>query len=278
MVDTIAPNIAASHLEMMTRDGMTPELENGVRALLSQCTTSYNIGSKKFSIWSLLRKNIDAPIAHALHHFGIPELFDGPFSSWLRLQNMAKMSSFLKFNIRLYNYNSRLVADLESIIEISYFTLARKPTRRLESIELRGSIQLNHKKNVDHRHYPHCELCWRLCQAAERNIENPEKTRASLRFCSEHNPSVQNSMYRRDHRFRLRFHEELKKQKIARNVGMLSETEIRVKAYKDSRVRKASLTSEITQLFNKGLKQSEIAKNLGISRQAVSKSLIGSKR
>jgi hypothetical protein len=278
MVDNTDPSRAAIHLEMMTRDGMTVALRNGVKALTLECTASYNISSKRYNIWNLLRKNIDPPIADALQNFGVQHMFNPGFSGWLRLQTMSKMSVFLKSKIHLYNYSPELIANLESIIEISYFTLAKQPAKKIENHRLRGSNQINHRKKVDYRHYPYCELCWRLCQAAERNLENPERAHATLRFSSEHNPSVQTSMYRQDHRFRVRFHEELLKLKKTQNIEFLSEAKMRAQAYKSSHIRKSSNTVRIAELCTKGLKQSEIAKKLGISRQAVSKSLKASQK
>lgn len=272
MVDKKASSATGGKLEMVVRDGMTPELESALKDFMLQCTASYNVVSRKFSIWSLLRIHLDEPIANTLLRLG-PNTFNGSFSNWLRFRTMAEANLFFKLSIRANQFNSELVANLESLLEVSYFSLARKPSKRVENSKLRGSIQLNYRKKVDHRHYPYCELCWRLCQAAERNIENPEKTLATLRFCSEHDPSVPNSRYRQDHRFRLRFHDQLKRCRIERNSLKLSEVEIRSLAYDESHKREGSLSAEIRALYNGGLTQIEISKNLGITRQAVSKSL-----
>lgn len=273
MVDKKEPSAMAADLEIIIRDGMTPEVEGALRDFMLQCTASYNVASRKFNIWSLLHTHLDEPIAKTLNRLGLPNLFNGSFSNWLSFRSMAEVNLFFKLNIRANQLNPELIANLESIFEISYFSLARKPSRRIEVSKLKGSTQYNYRKKVDHRHYPYCELCWRLCQAAERNIESPEKTFATLRFCSEHDPSVPNSKYRQDHRFRLRFHEELKRFRTERSSQKLTEAEMRTFAYNESHKREGSLSAKIRDFYNDGLTQIEISKKLEISRQAVSKSL-----
>jgi hypothetical protein len=273
MVDKNESSARAAHLQLIIRDGMTPEIESAVRDFMLQCTASYNVASRKFYIWRLLHTHLDDPIAKTLRRLGSPNLFNGLFSKWLSFRTMAEVNLFFKLNIRASQFNPELVANLESILEISYFSLARKPSKRVEASKLKGSTQHNYRKKVDHRHYPYCELCWRLCQAAERNMEAPEKTLATLRFCSEHDPSVPCSKYRHDHRFRLRFHDELKRCRTAINSQNLSEVEMRTLAYNESHKREGSFSATIISLYNDGLTQIEISKNLGISRQAVSKSL-----
>jgi hypothetical protein len=273
MVDKKELGAMPADLEMIIRDGVTPEVEGALRNFMLQCTASYNVASRKFNIWSLLHTHLDEPIAKTLHHFDLPKLFNGSFSSWLRLRSMAEANLFFKLNIRASQFNPELVANLESILEISYFSLARKPSRRIEVSKLKGATQHNYRKKVDHRHYPYCELCWRLCQAAERNMESPEKSFATLRFCSVHDPSVPDSKYRQDHRFRLRFHDELKKCRTEIFSHKLTEAEMRAVAYNESHKREGSLSAKIRNFYNDGVTQIEISKKLGISRQAVSKSL-----
>lgn len=273
MVDKKKCHSNAALLDMMVREGMTPQLEAGVRGFVLECTSSYNVASRKYSIWSLLSKHVDVPLAESLNKLGIPHLFDGPFSKWLHNRRMAEMSRFFKTILRSNQKCPELIANIESLIEVSYHTLAKRPSKKIAVAGEKGSPQLNHRKQVDHRHYPYCELCWQLSQAAERNVDNPEKSSATQRFCNDHNPSVQSSKYRNDHRFRDRFHEELRRVKSDRHQKFIDEAALRLQAYKNAHRRVASLHNEIIQLHEKGLKQSEISRQLSITRQAVSKSL-----
>lgn len=258
---------------MMAQEGMTLELEAGIRSFILECTPSYNISSKRYSVWTLIRKHIDAPVARYLKKENMCYLFDSTFSIWLRNRKMAVMHSQLKSHITNNKKNPELTANLESLIEVSYFVLARHASKKVETSGLKGSRQINYGRKVDHRHYPYCELCWRLSQAAVRDVEHPEKTSASQRFCEEHNPSVPGTKYRTDLRFKDRFDQELLKLRTSRSTFNHSYTEIREIAYINSHRRKNSLRIAILELYQTGASQSEIAKQLGISRQAVSKSL-----
>ena len=244
-----------------------------MRHFVLECTASYNIASRRYSIWTLLSSHIDAPLTEALKKLDAIDMFDGPFSKWLRNKRMTEMAIFLKALSRSSQHNPELSANIESLIEISYFILARRPSKKVAVTGEKGSPQLNHRKKVDHRHYPYCELCWRLSQAAERNIDHPEESSATQRYCTEHNPSIPSSKYRNDYRFRARFHEELRKLKLVKRQDPLEEISARALAYKNAHMKKTSLRNEIFTLHKVGYNQSEISKKLGVTRQAVSKSL-----
>ncbi|PIF49781.1 hypothetical protein CLU80_2124 [Pseudomonas sp. 29] len=275
MVDKKAHPSSAQILETLLFEGMTHELKDAIRAFFLECTPSHNVGSRRYSIWSILSKNLDNPIIRAFENLGCFNIFEQPFTKWLRSKNMAEMSRYLQRAMRIYESTPELSANFDALLGVSYFVLSKTPSKRIriQSQKLKGSAQLNYRKKVDHLHYPYCELCWRLSQAAERDLDHPENCYATLRFCSEHNPSVPDSMYRRDHRYRARFHIELKNMRLARNPKKLTATQMRVIAYETAHMQKKTTYLEIMKLYREGLKKIEISKRLGISRQAVSNSL-----
>jgi hypothetical protein len=273
MVDKKAHIASAEILETLLCEGMTHELAEAIKGFFLECTPSHNVGSRRYSIWSILSKHLDVPITRAFEKLDSLNIFEQTFTKWLRSKNMAEMSRHLQNAMRAIEFTPELSANLESLLGVSYFVLSKTPSKRIQSQNLRGSAQLNYRKQVDHLHYPYCELCWRLSQAAERDTDHPENSHATLRFCSEHNPSVPDSMYRRDHRYRARFHDELKNIRLARNPKKLSATEIRVLAYETAHTRNSETHLEVIKLYGEGLKQIEISRRLSVSRQAVSKSL-----
>ena len=273
MVDTKEPTVSADILETLLCEGMTHELKDAIRAFFLECTPSHNVGSRRYSIWSILSKHLDAPINRAFENLDPFYIFEQTFTKWLRSKNMAEMSRNLQSAMRSYESTPELAANLDALLGVSYFVLSKRPSKRACGKSLKGPTQLNYKKQVDHLHYPYCELCWRLSQAAERDIDHPENCYATLRFCSEHNPSAPGSMYRRDHRYRARFHQELKKLRQAGNPERLTEVEARSLAYKISHRSQVSRQLEIVKLYESGINQSKIAEKLNVTRQAVSKSL-----
>ncbi len=144
-----------------------------------------------------------------------------------------------------------------------------------------------------------CELCWRLSARAKALQElgwpwpvPARVARTSNRFCAEHNPSDSESRYRADLYYKEAFHRELASlERGARSQLWLSfptphggdEQEIRKTAYdavhsglvrvRSTKSRHGSLKESIFDLWKKGLPQGAIATALGVSRQAVSKTL-----
>ncbi|MHB9100553.1 MAG: hypothetical protein ACYC2E_03415 [Sulfuricella sp.] len=74
-------------------------------------------------------------------------------------------------------------------------------------------------KGNSNDHFPHCELCWRLCESEEARIENEPIELAkdskpailSSRFCRKHDPTNPSSKYRADHNHRRDFHQMIEK-------------------------------------------------------------------
>lgn len=273
MVDIAKVPTGRTNSDIFIREGMSESLERGIEDFLQSCSASYTTASKKYSIWRLLRDHLDAAAAETLNCESNSFCLDTQFSKWLKPRKAAQVSLFFKLAIRSNQRSKKLIANLEALLELSHFVLERKSKKRIISSALRGARQINYRKQYDLRHYPYCELCWRLSRAAERDILNPESTLATLRFCIEHDPSVIGSKYRSDHRFRAKFHCELEKIRKQKNPENLDEIGIRISAYKNSHLSPTSLGPTIRKMYERGSSQSEIARSLNISRQAVSKSL-----
>ena len=104
-----------------------------------------------------------------------------------------------------------------------------------------------------------------------------DKPTGNIRYCTEHIPSSTNSCYRNDHRHRESFKEWLRilgaEKVISPSYDPTDQINIRKKAYDFSHARLTERRVKILKLYAMGLSQAEIARQLGITRQAVSKSL-----
>ncbi len=150
--------------------------------------------------------------------------------------------------------------------------------------------------NLSINHPHHCELCWRPTMrwsAAFDRLSHTyaNETRLSDRFCHQHDPKFSTSSYRADLRYKQAFQRELLAQKgLAKSAFLLhllppsgaDIEELRKLAYDQVHARIGTRgvsksgygTRETAALLkSKGLNQSEIARHMGISRQAVSKAL-----
>lgn len=137
----------------------------------------------------------------------------------------------------------------------------------------------------------YCELCWRHTMRAAamsgQNVPGIKARQLSDRFCSEHNPSDSLSRYRADQRYKEAFQRELmvlqgRGGKSAFDVQFeLPRTadvqEIRKAAYDQvharlrplSRLENPSLRESAWLLYQQGMRQVEVARQLGTSRQSV---------
>ena len=253
--------------------GCDPRLMDGVASFESAYTRSHTVTSRRYSIWALLEDHVDSPVQNFFARTGTPDMFGASFSRWLRTQTMSGMSLFIKKNIQKTGRSDDFVACMETLLELAYFCLSKTPTKSVRGLAKKGEAAINYGKVVDHIHYPYCELCWRLSHAAEINMDHPELTFASPRFCVTHSPTDPTSEYRKDHRFRARFHAKLIsiKRSGEKLIGDVATT--RKRAYDLARASTVSRSASITDLYASGLSQSQIANILGISRQAVHKHL-----
>lgn len=141
----------------------------------------------------------------------------------------------------------------------------------------------------------YCELCWRHTMRAAgmagMSVPGIKARRLSNRFCYEHNPSDSSSRYRADQRYKEIFQREL----MALQRGVVKSAfdvqfhpphsacvqEIRKAAYDlvHARLRpltqleKPSLRESVWLLHQKGVRQADIVRQLGTTRQSVSRAI-----
>lgn len=137
-----------------------------------------------------------------------------------------------------------------------------------------------------------CELCWRptMRSAAMGRCSRTPDVRSrqlSNRFCAEHDPSDPKSRYRVDLRYKKVFQQEcLFGTRLAVLEGISppsfeSQEEHRQAAYKRahsglrplSKADTPSLREQAWALAHQGVRQADIARQLGVSRQSVSRTL-----
>ncbi|WP_228396942.1 helix-turn-helix domain-containing protein [Limnobaculum xujianqingii] len=125
----------------------------------------------------------------------------------------------------------------------------------------------------------YCVLCWRLSLRSERMLQAKQPVppdagirRLSDRYCAEHNPSDPRSRYWTDRRYKDAFERELAL--LLHDLAM-DRQQARKLAYERAHVRKAPpkrsplMHEKVRELVAQGITQAEIARRLGVSRQAV---------
>jgi|GEM_PF-1263412 len=202
--------------------------------------------------------------------------------------------------------SSRFICTLDRVrATLNYLTYLRPksgtiPGKQRQYHELNG-IEVPHSPLLDSRTRPqgdnYCELCWRLTMRsdalkAQRNIDSPasQARKLSDRYCHIHNPSDPTSKYRRDLPYKKIFRDELLAfhRRALRSKFILppitprspDDQEIRKAVYEMIRTGTYAVYSKtdsppplmqrILAVRRKGMTQSEIARQLGISKQAVS--------
>ena len=131
---------------------------------------------------------------------------------------------------------------------------------------------------------------------ADCDVPNIKARRLSHRFCSEHNPSDPSSRYRNDLRYKQVFQRELMalQRKAAQSLFEVrfhpprsaDSEEIRKTAYDLAharlhpltRLEKPSLRESVWLFHLQGLRQADIARQLGIKRQSVSRAIRNTKK
>ncbi|MCR4160422.1 helix-turn-helix domain-containing protein [Kerstersia gyiorum] len=262
------------------------------------CTPSYTTASRRYSIWSLVREHMDAPVAETLQALKLPDLLGHSFSRWLELGcergERVRLERFSK-NIRALQrafkaeFHPGLHALLDTLCEVGFFVLSRKPRISVGVSKERASQAVNYGRRQS-SDYPFCELCWKHSMRAVAEEKAKKKTagkhvplaeiiRFSSRFCADHNPSDPASRYRVDHRYRQRFQDEVKRQwgQVRRKQAPWAHTpdewEVRMQAYGLARVPDETRADEMRRMAAQGTPRKTIAEHFGVSRQAVHKAL-----
>jgi len=179
---------------------------------------------------------------------------------------------------------SAYVASLDTMRTLIAKLRHFRPQREIDSA---GTAHKDFRTRADQDSF--CELCWRPSMRAVALLDGTRKIsahRKSGRFCSVHDPSNPKSQYRRDLRFKTTFRREVDAlSKMDSTAFLISPilhvgadfADMRRAAYNlvHARLRPSNSSTPglrecVAHLLSQGASQSEVARQLGISRQAVS--------
>lgn len=328
MLDFLERSLAATK-------AIHPGVKKGTRELITHLQFSvkgrklcpYTITSRRYSIWTLVRRYLDDPFNELIHEHADP-------THWSQLKRF-KLSEIHKVDpeplfancylpIHDPDYGSKTESKCQRLLEWQkFFEGAIKSS---QAVVPRPAASITFERTLDfvqadlllmisrltpRPQRPHhaddlgsrgehtrrvqefCELCWRPTEYVSRKESHPRDPSAdhkNKRFCSKHHPSNSPTLYRTDHRYKRAFENEfwhqmrLAPSEYAIDFPLPTETTIaarRKAAYDlvhaglhppdDDRKRRYSLKEEVYVLKQEGMSQSDIARRLGISRQAVSK-------
>lgn len=243
--------------------GCSPEMADAIANFNAAVTPSHTLRSRRYSLWTLVSTHIDAAAESAmkLTPHRLSERYS--FSEHAKRLGCNDAVKVLRFFNKKHAV-SETYYDFETLVYLLYFIKSRD---NFDKPRLAFSIE----------EHPFCELCWRFTVAFDSYSEGEDKPTGSIRYCTEHIPSSTNSCYRNDHRHRESFKEWLRilgAEKVSSpSSDLTDQINIRKKAYNFSHAKLTERRIKILKLYAMGLSQAEIARQLGITRQAVSKSL-----
>jgi hypothetical protein len=287
-----------------------PAVAAGIRDFTQAVTCAHTVHSKRYSIFSLIRENVE-PVLSAYLRNHRRQLISYEIRVLVRAQSTglaneikramrnledsgladAMQTDMRKFEdlLRCYiapawctQWDENFQATLESVRYLCEFCEGAVSIRRVNKSTIKGGETRKTVRPVfDPSQSPYCELCYRLCQSEDQN-KSPSDVRVSMRFCIEHDPGSANSQYRTDLNHRKNFHAKLREinaefpwqpEKWIHLAGDLDQASIRRYAYEFVHARPVDDRLKVIQLSNEGHTNVEIAKILGISRQMVHKIL-----
>lgn len=183
---------------------------------------SHTTTSRRYSIWSLCKKEVEPTIIEVLGKdvfcLIAPDGFsEGVKTNAMQLEDRIRM--ILARNFSNQNFRDKKIRQryftLETLISLVHFC---KNCRSSKYAERYGPEKgkLIPRRGLDH--YPFCELCEELCEVEKMKVkkargdkrlpEYKEGTEPSFRFCETHRPG--SAGYRRDHNHRDTFHNKIK--------------------------------------------------------------------
>lgn len=233
--------MGAKYDQIYIYDNCDAQIATGIRCFLSRIE-GHSTTSKSKSVWNLLGNCLDEDAirfarlypdwqisALILEHGGLSKLG----SCWsdhvchIAAQDYAVAKSLWKNDGQ--DDLIAFVETLESLSDTMAMAIAQTPGEITlkEPGMLRGGMRIKAYSKAE-RHFPYCELCWRLSEAARDEFaeaplsptlnetrrkkvmeKDEEEGIGSLRFCSVHNPSDPDSRYRAAHRYRDCFWREI---------------------------------------------------------------------
>ncbi len=286
--------------------GCNQIVANATRQFLSR-SGAYSTRSSRFSIYSLFLELIDPAWKSYLVCLPKSRLDElnleeniGELAhkkSFLFLEN--KFREWLRASHKLQKISSDFSATLDTLIDLSMYCRVKKPRR--------GRKTSGDRVNSRRANFPNCQFCGKLTElfsflqsGAWPDADPDQRARLSARYCSEHRPKnldgTWNSAYLRAKRNAEKFAEEaraLKKssgpmrheeqknnsdrfaQKITEQLAAYPDEDEKflnaARQLVDKKINDRK--KHIIMLLATGKKQVDIAAELGITKQAVSKLL-----
>ncbi len=209
-----------------------------MRRCLNQLTQHHSVTSRRHSISSLIRRELDGEIDRVIRAYCVEQRIvvlagfrlsrvwqrppEGCFPPSSKLNRVEAANHFadqwrdlLQHTVRQAKVRSaaqpsartdRFRRTLDSVIRFIEVLQGLKPAHTHDGGGKRVSLRA--KGN----HAPYCELCWRPTMFStlgdHRNAADAQ-IGVSRRFCTEHSPQKSASIYRRDLAFKERFEQEI---------------------------------------------------------------------
>jgi len=261
-----------------------------IRAFAEECESGpFTTASRRWPIWKLVHKHIDPVVFDYATRTGRLRLFGMESFSDAARKSIKEIEDKIRAQIRLDLEEPRFGSQsfqntLESLYEVLLFCRGRGPKRSVgpstqnkSHKPQRGRASRNQRLKASIGSLTgYCELCWRLSAANQAHAKGLESKGLSRRFCKVHDPRDKTSRYRVDHKYRAAFHAKLQEIFEERNNNWLYKEltrcdniteEIRRFAYEYVHVSANRIEAEL--MYRSGLSKAEIARRLGITRQAV---------
>jgi|GEM_PF-2149312 len=258
-----------------------------IRAFAKECESdSFTTASRRYPLWRLVREHIDPAVSDYARRTGGLHLFETERFSDVARRGIREAEDKIREQIRLDmeqpGFGSvSFQLTLDSLYEVLLFFRERGPKRSVGPSRpdkpQRGREARSQRRKASFGEVSgYCELCWRLTAASQARAKGLESEGVSRRFCKVHDPSEKTSRYRVDHKYRTAFHKKLREIVGERNTNRFYKEmtrcdniieELRRFAYEYVHVSANRIEAE--RMYRSGFSKAEIARRLGISRQAV---------
>lgn len=181
--------------EIYPVEDCSDEIRSAITNFCDNITESYTIGSRRWSIWSLIRDHIDQPLEEWIQRKGPKRIFSGErFSEFCKARKQNEVDLHLSQRYRWYREKIP-ASDIDTLRNLTRF-IYRLRTKSESSFYF-SKIRSPYYRSGEEK--PFCELCWKKSQAQEEIDSGKPFSMRSERFCTDHDPRHPNSLYRTDH-------------------------------------------------------------------------------
>ncbi|QEL10637.1 hypothetical protein [Kushneria phosphatilytica] len=251
--------------------GCSPELAEALINFRDNVTESHTTGSRRWSIWSLVRDALDESVNACLKRHNMENLLSGEaFSEFCKKRSADRADIQISERFKKYK-NTSATADADVIRKVLRFCSYRDSKHTSNYYFSKTKTQTNRTG----RQKPHCELCWKKSRAAQEIDLGKDFSLESSRFCEEHDPRNPKSLYRTDHNKRDLFTHHLHNVRATgyyyNILDPVQKQHARWVAYRLAQLNVRDRDMAIMDMLIDGVAQAEIARRLGVTRQNISK-------